>query len=257
MGKEVVKAIARSGDVRLVGAVDHSHIAEDAGTVAGIESLGVAIAESLETVIDEVKPAVAIDFTQPSGLMSRITTMLSKGVRPVVGTTGLSQGELEQIRTLAESRDLGAIVAPNFAVGALVIMKCCEIAARCFGNAEIVELHHPHKLDAPSGTAIKTAEMIAAARESAIKTPGAETERIAGARGGELDGVRIHSIRLPGLVAHQEVVFGNPGELFTVRHDSLNRESFMPGVLLAVREVAQLDGLLYGIESLVFGPANS
>lgn len=257
MGREVIKAVAGAPELKLVGAVDPAHVGEDAGELAGAGRLGVACEGDLETALRDRGAAVMIDFTRPDGLAQRIVTALRHGVRPVIGTTGLSQAELEQIGALAAEKGLGCIVAPNFAIGALVLMRCAALAAKYFGQVEIVELHHAGKLDAPSGTAIKTAELIAAAREKAgvlaTPTPGSETERVPGARGGEYAGVRVHSVRLPGLVAHQEVFFGNPGEFLTFRHDSLARESFMPGVLLAVRTVGKLTGLVYGLESLVFG----
>ncbi|MGE5507064.1 MAG: 4-hydroxy-tetrahydrodipicolinate reductase [Chitinophagales bacterium] len=258
MGREVVKAIAGAPDLKLVAAVDPAHPGEDAGELAGAGRLGVSCEGELETALRERGAEVMVDFTRPDGLAERIAAALRNGVRPVVGTTGLAKGELERVGALAAEKGLGCIVAPNFAIGALVLMRCAALAARYFGQVEIVELHHPGKLDAPSGTAIKTAELIAEARQQAgvtvTPTPGAETERIAGARGGEYSGVRVHSVRLPGLVAHQEVLFGNPGEYLTFRHDSLSRESFMPGVLLAVRAVRNLSGLVYGLEPLVFGP---
>ncbi|MDI3281307.1 MAG: 4-hydroxy-tetrahydrodipicolinate reductase, partial [Bacillota bacterium] len=195
------------------------------------------------------RPCVMVDFTRPEGVLERIQTALSSGLYQVVGTTGFSQSDLAAVREWCRQYRRGAIIAPNFAVGAVVMMKLATLAARHFASVEIVELHHDRKLDAPSGTAIKTAQLMAAVRKPA---PAAGEEKVPGARGGEVEGIRVHSVRLPGLVAHQEVIFGNPGEVLTIRHDSLNRESFMPGVLMAIRRVVSLQDLLYGIEALLF-----
>lgn len=257
MGREVVKAVAGAPDLTLVAAVDVAETGRDAGEVAGIAPLGVALTGGLEEALQRSRPMVMVDFTRPDGLMERIATALRLGARPVIGTTGLSRTEIDQVGAAVAEKGLGCIIAPNFAIGALVMMRCAALAARHFAQVEIVEFHHPGKLDAPSGTALKTADAIAAERAKAsfspMRTPGAETERVAGVRGGEYAGVRVHSVRLPGLVAHQEVLFGNPGELFALRHDSLSRESFMPGVLLAIRAVTKLTGLVYGLERFVFG----
>jgi 4-hydroxy-tetrahydrodipicolinate reductase len=257
MGREVVKAVAGAPDLQLVAAVDTGRTGEDAGEATGAGKLGVALRPDLEEALAATRPQVMVDFTRPEGLLSRIMAALRHGVRPVVGTTGLSRSEMDQVAALAAEKGLGCLIAPNFAVGALVLMRCAELAARHFAQAEIVELHHPGKVDAPSGTALKTADAIAAARARAcvtpLGTPGAESERVPGVRGGECAGVRIHSVRLPGLVAHQEVLFGNAGELLTLRHDSLSRDSFMPGVLLAIRAVPRFSGLVFGLDRLVFG----
>lgn len=257
MGREVVKAVAKAPDLELVGAVDTRRTGEDAGEVAGAGRLGVPVRGDLEEALGNLRPQVMVDFTHPEGLLSRISAALRHGVRPVIGTTGLSPSEIDQVAALTAEKGLSCIIAPNFAIGALVLMRCAGLAARYFAQAEIVELHHPGKVDAPSGTALKTADVIAEARAKAavtpLNTPGAESERVAGVRGGECSGVRVHSVRLPGLVAHQEVLFGNAGELLTLRHDSLSRESFMPGVLLAIREVTRRSGLVYGLDRLVFG----
>ncbi|MBE3573958.1 MAG: 4-hydroxy-tetrahydrodipicolinate reductase [Firmicutes bacterium] len=258
MGRETVKAVCQAGDLELVGAVNRSHAGQDIGQVAGPGPLGILVSPDLEGTLEAAKPQVMVDFTEPEGIMSRIQTAILHGVRPVVGTTGISQAEVEDLRALCRKYRLGAVVAPNFAIGALLMMRFAAEAARFFMDAEIIEMHHPRKLDSPSGTAIKTAEMIQASRarsgsgQSVLHRSGA-VEKLQGARGGEMGGIHIHSVRLPGLVAHQEVLFGNPSETLTIRHDSLSRESFMPGVLLAIRKVMELSDLVYGLESLVFG----
>lgn len=257
MGREVVKAVAGASDLQLVAAVDVGQAGRDAGEVAGCGPQGVELTADLEETLVCAHPDVMVDFTRPDGLMERITAALRNGVRPVVGTTGLSRSEVDRVAVLAADRRLGCLIAPNFAIGALVLMRCAGLAARYFAQAEIVELHHPGKVDAPSGTALQTADVIAQERAQAQvtprPTPGAESERVIGVRGGEHAGVRVHSVRLPGLVAHQEVLFGNDGELFTLRHDSLSRESFMPGVLLAIRAVMKRPGLVFGLDQLIFG----
>lgn len=257
MGREVVKAVAGAPDLKLVAAVDPTQEGQDAGELAGVGRLDVPLDPDLEHALSCARPDVMVDFTRPDGLMERISAALRHGVRPVVGTTGLASSEVDRVAALAAEKGLGCLIAPNFAVGALVMMRCARLAARHFAQAEIVELHHAGKLDAPSGTALQTADVIAQERARAAMTPrptpGVESERVAGARGGEYAGVRVHSVRLPGLVAHQEVLFGNAGELFTLRHDSLSRESFMPGVLLGIRAVMRLPGLVFGLDKLVFG----
>lgn len=249
MGQEVVRAVSSQPDLRLVGAVDHHRIGEDIGLVTGIGEKGIRVEDDLEKTLARTHPAVVVDFTRPEGLLERIQTIIHAGARPVIGTTGLSQGDLDTVRVWCREHQTGAIIAPNFAIGAVLMMRFAQMAARYFRNAEIIELHHDRKLDAPSGTAIKTAEMMALARK---ENPVSSQEKITGARGGQVNGIHIHSVRLPGLVAHQEVILGNPGEILTIRHDSLNRESFMPGVLMAIRQVRQVQGLVYGLEPLLF-----
>ncbi len=259
MGRETVKAVHGASDMEVVGAVNRSGAGMDAGIAAGIGPIGVIVSNDLEKTLKESAPQVMVDFTEPAGIMNRIHTAFRAGVRPVVGTTGLSLAEIEDLRPLCHKHGLGAIIAPNFAVGALLMMRFAAEAARYFVDAEIIEMHHPAKLDSPSGTAVKTAEMIVETRQGDASLPNGTPdyrtgaiEKIAGARGGQMGGVHIHSVRLPGLVAHQEVIFGNPSETLTIRHDSLSRESFMPGVLLAIRRILTLEDVVWGLERLVF-----
>lgn len=257
VGREVVRAVAKAPDLELVGCVGrHAGVGQDAGEVAGVGPLGVRIAGELNRVLEEVEADVGVDFTRPDTVMENIHTYLSHGVRPVVGTTGLSEADLREIEETASNLGLGVVVAPNFAVGAVLMMRFARIAAQFFPQAEIIELHHERKVDAPSGTALRTAELIVEgwkAERRNMPVPLAEQyEKLAGARGGDFEGVRLHSVRLPGLVAHQEVIFGLPGQILTLRHDSTSRESFVPGVLLAIREVLHRPGLSYGLESLLF-----
>lgn len=240
MGTEVVRAVAREDDMAVVAAVDVAHAGESAGE-------GITITEDLVAAIDATSPDVMVDFTHPSAVAGNVATALSRGVHCVVGTTGLPAEELEGLATAAPPGTC-LFVAPNFAIGAVLMMRFASEAARYLPHVEIIELHHDRKADAPSGTAIRTASLIAAARTSVPDTPGRETEVAEGARGALVDGVSVHSVRLPGLVAHQEVLFGGMGQTLSIRHDSIDRTSFMPGVVLAIRETVKCSGLIVGLE---------
>jgi 4-hydroxy-tetrahydrodipicolinate reductase len=245
MGTEVVRAISAEDDLRVVAAVDPAHVGEQVQEVHGLAYTG-----DLADAIEATWPDVMVDFTRPSVVAGNIETALSHGVHCVVGTTGLSAQTLED---LAASAKDGAclFVAPNFAIGAGLMMRFAAEAARFMPHVEIVELHHDRKADAPSGTALRTAALIASARELVPEAPGRETEIADGARGALVDDVTIHSVRLPGLVAHQEVLFGGQGQTLSIRHDSIDRTSFMPGVVLAIRNVIGRTGLIVGLERLM------
>jgi 4-hydroxy-tetrahydrodipicolinate reductase len=233
MGAEVCRAVEDVDDLQLVAGVD----------------LGDDI-----TALADAKATVAVDFTHPDAVMDNIRWCIEHGVHVVVGTTGLDDDRLGQIRQwLDAAPDVGVVVAPNFSIGAVLMMLFAAKAAAHFESAEIVELHHANKADAPSGTARRTAALIAAARRATgmPAAPDATTTELPGARGADVDGVRVHAVRLAGLVAHQEVLLGGHGETLTIRHDSLDRASFMPGVLLAVRTVTDRPGLTVGLESLL------
>jgi len=245
MGREVVRAVCAQQHMTLATAVDLEHPGEDVGPLAGLPETGVTIEQDLRQALSRTRPQVMVDFTRPDVVLSNIECALDCGVRPVVGTTGLKAEEIERLAALCEERELGCVIAPNFAVGAVLLMKMSQMAASVLPAVEIIELHHEGKLDSPSGTALKTAEMIAAARGEAPQEPGPPE------RGTVSHGVRIHSVRLPGLVAHQEVIFGGLGQTLTLRHDSVSRESFMPGVLLAIEKVISLRKLVYGLEHLL------
>jgi 4-hydroxy-tetrahydrodipicolinate reductase len=214
-------------------------------------SAGVDAGDPL-TLFTDSQTAVVVDFTHPDVVMANLEFLIGAGIHAVVGTTGFTDERLAQVRTwLADTPDVSVLIAPNFAIGAVLSMEFARQAARFFESAEIVELHHPFKADAPSGTATRTARMIAEARKGLPPSPDATSTGIDGARGADVDGVRVHSVRLAGLVAHQEVLFGTMGETLTIRHDSLDRTSFVPGVLLGVRNVADHPGLTIGIEPLM------
>jgi 4-hydroxy-tetrahydrodipicolinate reductase len=192
---------------------------------------------------------VVIDFTHPDVVMDNLNFLIDNGIHAVVGTTGFTDERLGQVKTwLEKSRTTAVLIAPNFAIGAVLSMHFAKQAARFFESAEVIELHHPHKADAPSGTAARTARLIAEARKGLPPNPDATSTGIDGARGADVDGIPVHSVRLAGLVAHQEVLFGTQGETLTIRHDSLDRSSFVPGVLLAVRAVRERPGLTVGLE---------
>jgi 4-hydroxy-tetrahydrodipicolinate reductase len=229
MGDEVCRAVDGADDLELAAAID---VGDDREPLTAAE--------------------VVVDFTTPAAVMDNVKWCVERGLHTVVGTTGWNADRLAEVRGwLSESRqNTGVLIAPNFGIAAVLMMKFAAIAAPYFDSVEIIELHHPNKIDAPSGTARRTAELIAAAREGK-PSPDATTEDLDGARGADVANVRIHAVRLAGLVAHQEVLLGGDGETLTIRHDSLSRESFMPGVLLAVRGVAGRPGLTVGLESLL------
>ena len=211
---------------------------------------GVPVYNDKETLIG-ISADVWVDFTTPAVAYENTRFALENGFAPVVGTTGFTSQEIEELKELSRSKGLGGLIAPNFALGAVLLMQFAAQAAKYFPNVEIIELHHDKKKDAPSGTAIKTAELMAQVRESIQQGASDEEELIAGARGANFDGMRIHSVRLPGLVAHQEVIFGNQGEGLTLRHDSYDRSSFMTGVNLGIKEVVKRHELVYGLEHLL------
>jgi 4-hydroxy-tetrahydrodipicolinate reductase len=248
MGRTVVRAVAETDDLELVAAVDRSDVGMDAGALAGIGGVGVSVAGSLDALAD-TRTEVAVDFTHPHVVMGDVRWCLENGVHVVVGTTGVSPTDLDEIERAANAGPANAIVASNFALGAVLMQRFAAEAARYLPAVEIIELHHEGKADAPSGTALATARRLESERAEAWRGPDATT--LEGARGGDVDGIRIHSVRLPGLVAHQEVIFGAAGQTLTIRHDSTDRVSFMPGVLMAVRAVASRPGLTIGLEPLL------
>jgi 4-hydroxy-tetrahydrodipicolinate reductase len=249
MGREVCRAVLADPDLHLVAAVD-TDAGSSVGELIGGESK-VKISDELH-ILSDAEVEVAVDFTHPGAVMNNVRWCIRNNVHVVVGTTGLTPDDLSEIEALiAEEGESHVIVAPNFAIGAVLMMRFAATAARYFPSVEIIELHHQQKADAPSGTALKTAEEITRALSSASLAPDASKESIPGVRGGRVDGVRIHSVRLAGLVAHQEVLLGAPGQMLTIRHDSFDRASFMPGVLLAVKQIADRPGLTDGLEHLL------
>src|ERR1700761_4743033 len=204
------------------------------------------------SLLTDNETEVVIDFTHPDVVMKNLEFLIEHGIHAVVGTTGFTDERLDQVRSwLAATPDVSVVIAPNFAIGAVLSMHFAQQAAPFYESVEVIELHHPHKADAPSGTAARTAALIAEARKDLPPNPDATSTSLPGARGADVDGVPVHSVRLAGLVAHQEVLFGTTGETLTIRHDSFDRTSFVPGVLLAVRRIAEFPGLTIGIESLL------
>jgi 4-hydroxy-tetrahydrodipicolinate reductase len=204
------------------------------------------------TLFTDSHTEVVIDFTHPDVVMDNLKFLIDNGIHAVVGTTGFTEERLQQVRSwLAAKPGTAALIAPNFAIGAVLCMHFARQAAPFYDSVEVIELHHPHKADAPSGTATRTAQLIAEARKGLPHNPDATSTSLPGARGAEVDGIPVHSVRLAGLVAHQEVLLGMAGETLTIRHDSLDRTSFVPGVLLAVRHIKERPGLTVGIEPLL------
>jgi 4-hydroxy-tetrahydrodipicolinate reductase len=230
MGQEAVKAITATQDLILVAQTGRT--------------------DNLAQIIETTQAQVVVDFTNAEVVFANTKTIIAGGAHPVIGTSGLLAEQIQELQALCAAKHRGGIVAPNFSIGAILLMRFAAQAACYFPNAEIIEQHHPGKLDAPSATALKTADMIAKARKQQplVRT---DKELLPGARGADLADVRIHAIRLPGILADQEVLFGRAGETLSVRHHTLSRETFMAGVLLACRKVVELDTLLYGLENLL------
>lgn len=247
MGRAMMEGVYEERDIQIVGAVDVEGIGKEI-----FPDSGVVIEKDLEEMLRTKNPDIVVDFTSPTVIKDHVHKVLSFKKHMVVGTTGLGTTDLEEID--AEARKVGRVVfvAPNFALGAVLMMEFAARAAKYFPNVEVIELHHDQKKDAPSGTAVKTLEMMAAQREKIHQGQADEIERIPGSRGGEYEGMRVHSVRLPGYVAHQEVIFGGRGQTLTLRHDSMSRESFVAGLLLAMRSIRDLTpGLVYGLENIL------
>ena len=264
MGAEVIKTVVAAADCQLVGAVDTTPGKEgaDVGLELGLGELEVAITADFEGTLCQASQAVRndgpgqgavlVDFTHPSVVYEHTRAAIAYGVHPVIGTTGLSPEQLSELAQFAAKASVGGAVIPNFSVGMVLLQQAAAAAARFYDFAELTELHHNRKADAPSGTCIKTAELMEDLGKSFNPLQVEEHETLEGCRGGQREsGLRLHSIRLPGLVAHQEVMFGAPGETYTLRHDTIDRSAYMPGVLLTARKVRQLEGLVYGLERLL------
>jgi 4-hydroxy-tetrahydrodipicolinate reductase len=248
MGSTVCRAVAAEPGLELVAAIDPHHAGLDLRQVAGVEGTGLQVLRD-PAGIGSVKPDVAVDFTRIDAARENLDWCATSGVHAVVGTTGFSEDDLERLRAMFTSSN--CFIAPNFAVGAVLMMRFAELAAPYFETAEIIELHHDKKVDAPSGTAMLTAERMARASGDWGKDP-TEQEVLPGARGGAGPAdIRVHSVRLRGLVAHQEVLLGTTGQTLSIRHDSYERTSFMPGVMLAVKAVADRPGVTVGLDALL------
>jgi 4-hydroxy-tetrahydrodipicolinate reductase len=250
MGLMVCRAVAEAEDLALVAAIDRSKVGQKIGALIGHPENDIPISDELDRLL-EAEVELAIDFTHPEVVMDNIRWCIDHGIHLVVGTTGITQEDLRDIERAIgdEGGESNVIVASNFALGAVLMLRFASQAVRFFPAVEVVELHHDQKADAPSGTAIATVHRLKDERAEPWRGP--LPESLEGVRGGDVDGIRIHSIRLPGLVAHQEVIFGGQGQTLTIRHDSTDRSSFIPGVLMAARAVLTRPGLTVGLEPLL------
>ena len=248
MGQEVVKAVCNDETLELVCAVDINQINEQVCPTHEVRVIG-----DLKKAIEMHKPDVMVDFTQPKYVFENAKICLENGVRPVIGTTGLSDEQIEVLNALSQANGLGCLIAPNFSTGAILMMMFAQQAAKYFDNAEIIELHHNQKKDAPSGTAIKTALMMSESGNMTFESGNCEeTETIQGARGGKsYSDIHIHSVRMPGYIASQEVLFGASGQILSIRHDSMDRQCYMAGVKLAIKYVADHNDFIYGLEKIM------
>lgn len=236
MGQEVIKAVQSADDMTLVARIDVNN-----GQFATIKDAK-----------DSVNIDILVDFTQPQSVYENALYCLNNNINIVIGTTGLSDNQIEELKILSESTNTGCLIAPNFSTGAVLMMKFAQTAAKYFNNAEIIELHHNQKKDAPSGTAVKTAAMMSEVNENFASGNCTETETIEGARGANsYNNIHIHSVRMPGFMASQEVIFGSNGQTLKIRHDSTDRECYMPGVLLAIRYVSEHKSFVYGLDNIM------
>lgn len=238
MGREVVKAVIEDETLKLVAKID----------ICG----GQEVFETIEKALEATTIDVLVDFTQPKSIFENAKLCLEKGIQPVIGTTGLSDEQIEALQKLSKEKNVACLIAPNFSTGAVLLMMFSAQAAKHFDNAEIIELHHNQKKDAPSGTAVKTAKMMAEAKENFAKGNCEEVELIEGSRGGSsYSDIHIHSVRMPGYIASQEVIFGSSGQIFKIRHDTMDRACYMSGVVLAVKHVMKNSDFVYGLENIL------
>lgn len=237
MGREVVEAVTNASDMELV---------------AQIDLMGENTYKTIEEAHKNVKFDILIDFTQPQSIYENAKYCLNNGIKIVIGTTGLKDEQIDELRELSREKNTGCLIAPNFSTGAVLMMMFAKQAAKYFDNAEIIELHHNQKKDAPSGTAIKTAKLMSEEKSTFMKDNCAETETIEGSRGGTCySDIKIHSVRMPGYIASQEVIFGSSGQIMTIRHDSMDRKCYMQGVLLATRHLIDKNDFVYGLENIM------
>ena len=263
MGREVIQAVTNSNDCHLVGAIDISQgdNGKNLSELIGIKNSDVFLSNDLEGSLctisqsyrdERVKP-VLVDFTHPKSVYENTRAAIAYGVCPVVGTTGLEPSQINDLSTFSQKASVGCAIIPNFSVGMVLLQQAASVAARFYDNIELIEMHHNQKADAPSGTCIKTAEMIEEYPKEFNKSIIKESESLKGVRGGRREsGINIHSIRLPGLLAHQVVLMGSPGETYTIQHDTIDRKAYMPGVLEAIRKIGNYNSLIYGLEKLIF-----
>lgn len=247
MGQTIVATLKQEPGIEVVGGVD---VKATEGKIPLDATRSIPLSSNLESILTSTKPDVLVDFTIPAAVMGSVRTTVKHGVNLVIGTTGLKPENIAEIKQLAEANNICAFVAPNFALGAVLMMAMAKLGAKFFDTAEIIELHHDQKLDAPSGTALATAKMMAEAKGKPFNRP-KQLDPNQPSRGMVAEGINVHSVRLPGYVAHQEVIFGGVGQTLTIRHDSTGRDSFLPGIILAIKEVGKHKGLTYGLDQLL------
>jgi 4-hydroxy-tetrahydrodipicolinate reductase len=263
MGSEVVNSVLNSSDCELVAAIDTNkkNNGENISQLLNLKKTDVIVSNDLEGSLcsisqdyrnEKIKP-VLVDFTHPDSVYENTRSAIAYGISPVVGTTGLTPSQINDLAIFAQKANIGCAIIPNFSVGMVLLQQAASVAAKFYDNIELIEMHHNQKADSPSGTCIKTAEMIEEYPKKYNQNLVKETESLKGVRGGVRDsGLNIHSIRLPGLLAHQVVIMGSPGETYTIKHDTIDRKAYMPGVLQAIRKIGKFDSLIYGLEKLIF-----
>ena len=263
MGSEVVNSVLNSSDCELVAAIDTNkkNNGENISQLLNLKQSDVLVSNDLEGSLcsisqdyrnEKIKP-VLVDFTHPDSVYENTRSAIAYGISPVVGTTGLTPSQINDLAIFAQKANIGCAIIPNFSVGMVLLQQAASVAAKFYDNIELIEMHHNQKADSPSGTCIKTAEMIEEYPKKYNQSLVKETESLKGVRGGVRDsGLNIHSIRLPGLLAHQVVIMGSPGETYTIKHDTIDRKAYMPGVLQAIRKIGKFDSLIYGLEKLIF-----
>ena len=263
MGSEVVNSVLNSPDCELVAAIDTNkkNNGENISQLLNLKKSQVFVSNDLEGSLcsisqdyrnENIKP-VLVDFTHPDSVYENTRSAIAYGISPVVGTTGLTPSQINDLAIFAQKANIGCAIIPNFSVGMVLLQQAASVAAKFYDNIELIEMHHNQKADSPSGTCIKTAEMIEEYPKKYNQSLVKESESLKGVRGGIRDsGLNIHSIRLPGLLAHQVVIMGSPGETYTIKHDTIDRKAYMPGVLQAIRKIGKFDSLIYGLEKLIF-----
>ncbi len=263
MGSEVVNSVLNSSDCQLVAAIDTNkkNNGENISQLLNLKKSEVIVSNDLEGSLcsisqdyrnEKIKP-VLVDFTHPDSVYENTRSAIAYGISPVVGTTGLTPSQINELAIFTQKANIGCAIIPNFSVGMVLLQQAASVAAKFYDNIELIEMHHNQKADSPSGTCIKTAEMIEEYPKKYNQSLVKETESLKGVRGGVRDsGLNIHSIRLPGLLAHQVVIMGCPGETYTIKHDTIDRKAYMPGVLQAIRKIGKFDSLIYGLEKLIF-----
>ena len=263
MGREVVNAVTNSDDCELVGAIDLNDECngKSLSTYFDISESNVFLSNDLEGSLctvsqgyrDSDQKPVMVDFTHPNSVYDNTRAAMAYGVCPVIGTTGLTSEQINELSNFSEKASIGCAIIPNFSVGMVLLQQAASVAAKFYDNVELIEMHHNQKADSPSGTCLKTAEMIEEYPKKFNKLVVKETESLPGSRGGVREsGLNIHSIRLPGLLAHQLVIMGSPGETYTIKHDTIDRKAYMPGVLESIKKIGNYESLVYGLEKLIF-----